>query len=148
MRLFFYNVTHCIHMLTSFVVQFSIRLYIFLYLIYGHYTDKCPVQFWIWPVDDSKNKLLEVYLFYMVFGIEWRRCSCTVIVCHVDTYLSRIKNCPDSMSLLCFSCIHWNVLFLTGDAGISITKLKFEKSYRLIYWYIAMPSLVFMRQSL
>ena len=29
----------------------------------AYYTDKCPVQFWIWPVDNSKNKLLEVYLF-------------------------------------------------------------------------------------
>ena len=34
----------------------------------AYYTDICPVQFCIWPVDDSKNKLLEVYLFYMVFG--------------------------------------------------------------------------------
>jgi len=31
------------------------------------YTDKCPVQFRVWPVGDSKNKLLEVYLFYIVF---------------------------------------------------------------------------------
>jgi len=31
------------------------------------YTDKCAVQFRIWPVDDSKNMILEVYLFYMVF---------------------------------------------------------------------------------
>ena len=34
-----------------------------------HYTDKFPVHFRIWPVGDSKNKLLEVYLFYIVFGL-------------------------------------------------------------------------------
>ena len=33
-----------------------------------HYTDKCPIKFWIWPVVDSNKKLLEVYLFYIVFG--------------------------------------------------------------------------------
>ena len=33
-----------------------------------------PVEFWIRPVDDSKNKLLEVYLIYMVFGYSRIQC--------------------------------------------------------------------------
>ena len=33
-----------------------------------HDTEKCTVQFRIWPVDDSNKKLLVVYLFYIVFG--------------------------------------------------------------------------------
>ena len=31
-------------------------------------TDKCPVQFRDWPVDESIRRLLDVYLFYMVFA--------------------------------------------------------------------------------
>ena len=35
----------------------------------AYFVHKFPVQFWIWPVDDSINKVLEVYLFYMVFDL-------------------------------------------------------------------------------
>ena len=44
------------------------------------YTAKCPVQFPIWPIDNSKNKLLEVYLFYMVFG------EPSLSPCNIPTY--------------------------------------------------------------
>jgi len=35
----------------------------------AYFADEWPVQFWDWPVDDSKKMLLDVYLFYMVFDV-------------------------------------------------------------------------------
>ena len=33
--------------------------------------DRCPIQFWIWPVDDSKKNLLDIYvsIYYIVFDV-------------------------------------------------------------------------------
>ena len=50
-----------------------------------HYRDECPEQFSIWPVDDSKKKLLDIYLPYMVFGI----LRDVPIVCPIESSLAR-----------------------------------------------------------
>ena len=58
-------------------------------------TDNCPVEFWIWPVEDSKNKLLEVYLFYKVFGSDQKdsgKAKLYMGVVHINTYRYRFLN--------------------------------------------------------
>ena len=35
------------------------------------YTDKCPVKFSFWPVDDRKQKTLPIFIPLIIFGLTW-----------------------------------------------------------------------------
>ena len=35
---------------------------------YSYHIDECPVEFSIWPVDDSKEKTMVVFIPFIIFG--------------------------------------------------------------------------------
>ena len=99
-----------------------------------HCTDKCPVQLWDWPVDNSNKNILEVYLFYIVFGSgdlfsssshQFNALSTFLCTVHIMSVATKeyIKNSGYTRSEKFFSiscCALWHLFtfFLTTFANL------------------------------
>ena len=100
----------------------------------AYYTDKCPVEFWIWPVDDSKNKLLEVCFFFMVFECTCTYCTVCTISCEISIkfwlwFVSSVKSC---------SYFLYSALFFLYIALFFLYIALFYLYVALFFWYIAL----------